>query len=449
MADYGLTVNSSVYSGKEFQVYIGADYGDGTNDVGTINSSSNGSSMYRLDIEGMTLPTFSPNQEFEMRSGAGRVAEFGAVFSSSKRTTTEISLSGRVTMQDLPIFMENILSQAASAENNLFEVATGYNPTTFKHDDATGATVFNKTLTIHFVATTAADSYTLPGCVCTSLSLSADMTSASGRYTYSATFQTSYIPTKGADSMTSANELTTTLGATNVFLSDQSTKDMNIMDVNSDVVFASGNSGSGSSTSVTVSSTALLQPGMKVTGTNIGTNAAVASISSATVFVATVANSGTVSGALTFVSDYTSINPIINNFTINIESPTQFLGAQGTNAEPEVFARAVPELTITISGSVKYDTETDKLLEAFRDSAQTSYLQLVLNNRAITSNLETLGSIAIAAHADQTFGIIIPKAKLTSAEVSSDDVAAVNFEAKVLDPGSNEIIIIATGATAS
>ena len=379
--DYSGAVNSSVYSGKEFKIYIGAD-GDADYDpgVGTINASTNGVTMYRLDVEGITLPTFSPNQEFEMRSGGGRVAEFSAVFSSSKRTTTEVSLSGRLTMQDLPIFMENVLSQAATTNNNLFEILSGYNPTIFKHDDATAATVFNKTLTLHFIATTAADSYTLPGCVCTSLALSADMGTASGRYTYNATFQTGYIPTKGADSMSAAQELTTTLGAKNMFLSDQTSKDMNIMAAGGD--------------------------------------------------------------------NFTSINPIINSLTLTIDSPTQFLGAQGTNAEPEVFARAVPELTITLAGSIKYDLQTDSLLEAYRDTEQNSYIQLIISNKGATSNLETLGSVAIAADDEQLFGFIIPQAKLTSCEVSSDDVAAVNFELKVLDPGSNKIIHIATGATA-
>ena len=73
---------------------------------------------------------------------------------------------------------------------------------------------------------------------------------------------------------------------------------------------------------------------------------------------------------------------------------------------------------------------------------------MILNNRAVTSNLETPGSNLLTLHAEQTFGFIIPKAKLTSCEVSSDDVAMVNFEAKVLDPGSNFILHLATGATA-
>ena len=380
MADFGLTANSTVFSGKEFKVYVGADYSDGTNDVGTVNDASDGVSKYRLDVEGITIPTFSPNQEFEMRSGSGRVAEFGQVFSSSKRTMTEISLSGRVTLQDLPILMENVLTQAATTNDNLFEIASGYNPLNFKHGDATGVDVWNKSLTLYFEAPTTSDSYRFAGCVCTSLNLSADLGTAGGRYDYSATFQTQYLPTKGALGVTSAKELTTSLGSTNVFLSDQTTVDMNIMAVD-------GN-------------------------------------------------------------NETSIAPLFKSVNLTIESPTQFLGAQGTNAEPQVFARAVPELNITFGGSIKYDVETDNLLEAFRDTAQTSYIQLILNNRAITSDLETLGSIAIPASTAQLFGFIIPQAKLTSCEVSSDDVASINFEAKVLDPASNKVFHVATGATA-
>lgn len=376
MADYSGTLNAGVTSGKQFAVYVAADATVGAEGI----SASSGTNAYRLDTEGITLPTFSPNQEFEMRSGAGRVAEFGSIFSSSKRTMTEVSLSGRVTMQDLPILMENILCQEAST--NLFAVTTASASQTFGFADgaAVGATVFSKSLSLYFAAPTAADSYVLPGCVCTSLTLDADIGTAGGRYNYSATFQTQCVPAKGAITISSAKELSTTLGSESAYLSEQSTKDLNIM--------AAGG------------------------------------------------------------SDFTSINPIINTFSLSIENPSQFLGANGANAEPDVYARAVPELSITISGSLKYDNETDSMIEAFRDSGNNSYIQLVLNNRAITSDLETLGSIALAAHAEQEFGLIVPQAKLTSCEVSSDDTAMINFEAKVLDPGSNKIIHIATGATA-
>ena len=376
MADYSLALNAGVTSGKQFAVYVAADATVGAEGI----TASSGANAYRLDTEGITLPTFSPNQEFEMRSGAGRVAEFGAIFSSSKRTMTEVSLSGRVTMQDLPILMENILCQEAST--NLFAVTTASASQTFGFADgaAVGTTVFSKSLSLYFAAPTAADSYVLPGCVCTSLTLDADIGTAGGRYNYSATFQTQCVPAKGAITISSANELSTTLGSESAFLSEQSTKDLNIM--------AAGG------------------------------------------------------------ADFTSINPILSTFSLSIENPSQFLGANGANAEPDVYARAVPELSITISGSLKYDDETDSMIEAFRDSGNNSYIQLVLNNRAITGNLEALDGIALAAHAEQEFGLIVPQAKLTSCEVSSDDTAMINFEAKALDPGSNKIIHIATGATA-
>jgi hypothetical protein len=376
MADYSRALNSTVYSGKQFAVYVAADATVGAEGV----SASSGTNAYRLDTEGITLPSFSPNQEFEMRSGAGRVAEFGSIFSSSKRTMTEVSLSGRITMQDLPILMENILCQEAST--NLFAVTTGSASQTFGFADAAvvGATVFSKSLSLYFQAPTVADSYVLPGCVCTSLTLDADMGTAGGRYNYSATFQTQCVPAKGAITVSSATELSTTLGSTYVFLSEQTHKDLNIM--------AAGG------------------------------------------------------------SNFTSINPIFNTFSLTIENPSQFLGANGVNAEPDVYARAVPELSITIGGSVKYDLETDSMIEAFRDSESNSYIQLILSNKGPTSNLETLGSVAIAADDEQEFGLIVPQAKLTSCEVSSDDTAMINFEAKVLDPGSNKIIHIATGATA-
>ena len=149
-------------------------------------------------------------------------------------------------------------------------------------------------------------------------------------------------------------------------------------------------------------------------------------------------------------TDHTSINPILNSVSLSIESPSVFLGAQGTNAEPEVISRAVPELNITFGGTIKYDTSTDKLIEAFRDPAQTSYIQFALNNRALDNGLGQpfASNIAIAASSDQLFGFIIEKAKLTSCEVSSEDVAMVSFEMKVLDQGTNETIQIATGATA-
>jgi hypothetical protein len=374
-----MALNSNVFGGKEFEVYIGADFASDTSDVGTFHTSTNSVSMQRLDVEGVTVPSFSPNQEFEMRTGSGRTAQFDQIFSSSKRVTTEVSLSGRLTTADLPIFMENVLSQAGTENDNLFEILHNYAPTPFKHGDTGDVTGFERSLSLFFKAPNVDDCVKLKGCVVTSLSISGDMGTASGRFNYDVTLQTQYAPEFASVSVTSAQSI----GSTKLFLSDMTEREMNIKDYD------------------------------------------------------------------TSDTDQNAITPLFNNMTLTIESPTQFLGAQGTNAEPEVFARAVPELTVTVAGSIKYDTETAKLVEAFHDAGNDSSVQLYMNNRAISNSFADLSTIAIANHTEQLFGFIVPKAKITSAEVSSDDIASVNFEMKVLSPGSNKFIHIATGATAT
>ena len=87
-----MAVNATTYSGKQFAVYLAAE-----ETTGTFNTTD--ASFRRIDVEGITLPTFSPAQEFEMRTGTGRIAEFDQVFATTKRVMTEFTLSGRLTQE--------------------------------------------------------------------------------------------------------------------------------------------------------------------------------------------------------------------------------------------------------------------------------------------------------------------------------------------------------------
>ena len=144
MGEYGGTANSTTFSGRQFAVFIAED-----DTVGTFNTSSNGGEFQRLDVEGITLPTFTPNQEFEMRSGSGRVAEFSAMFSSSKGVDTEFTISGRLDLGSLPILAESVLATASST-NVITLPAGGYEPANVSHGDAIGADEWEKSLSIYF-----------------------------------------------------------------------------------------------------------------------------------------------------------------------------------------------------------------------------------------------------------------------------------------------------------
>ena len=372
------TMNSSTFSGRQFKVFVAED-GDNASPVVGEQNDTVGDYM-ALDTEGITFPTFSPNQEFEMRSGAGRVAEFGQMFSSSKGVVTEFTISGRLDQQSLLIFMENVTGVAATTSDpvGLVTLATGYSGgTNIKHTDSVSADQFEKTLSFYFQGPTASDSYQLAGCICSNLQITGDMGTASGRYDYSATFRTQFKPTKG-----NLGTISATIPTTQMFLSDMSVRHLNMVDVGG--------------------------------------------------------------------SSFYKYTPFFTNLSLTIDAPPVFIGAQGSDAEPEVIGRALPEMNITFAGSIKYDEASDNLIEAHRDPNQNSYIQFVGSNQALTgtavpTDANFHSSTSFADSDNLAFSLLFHKAKLISASVGSGDVASVDFEAKVVDDGTNPILSVATG----
>ncbi len=372
------TMNSSTFSGRQFKVFVAED-GDNASPVVGEQNDTVGDYM-ALDTEGITFPTFSPNQEFEMRSGAGRVAEFGQMFSSSKGVVTEFTISGRLDQQSLLIFMENVtgVSSTTSDPVGLVTLTSGYSGgTNIKHTDSVSVDQFEKTLSFYFQGPTASDSYQLAGCICSNLQITGDMGTASGRYDYSATFRTQFKPTKG-----NLGTISATIPTTQMFLSDMSVRHLNMIDVGG--------------------------------------------------------------------SSFYKYTPFFTNLSLTIDAPPVFIGAQGSDAEPEVIGRALPEMNITFAGSIKYDEASDNLIEAHRDPNQNSYIQFVGSNQALTgttvpTNANFASDTSFADSDNLAFSLLFHKAKLISASVGSGDVASVDFEAKVVDDGTNPILSVATG----
>jgi hypothetical protein len=368
-----MALNATTYSGKQFAVYLAAE-----TTTGTFNTTD--ANYRRVDVEGITLPTFNPQQEFEMRTGSGRIAEFDQIFSSTKRVTTEFTLSGRLTQEMWVILCESATGDefdGGTGTDSVLTLDKSYAGLNFKvGNDPDAATDYSYLLSVYFAAPTAADSYSLKSCTCTNFSIDADMDSAAGRFNYSATFQTQSAPAKGEQSGLIA--ASTAIGSNFLYLSNW---DERVVDVK-----------------------------------------------------------GTASAD--------DIIPLFKTFNFAIDCPTQFLGATGTAGEPEVWAKALPELSITYGGSVKYDNETDQMIEAFRDAAEDSYLGLYLADVPVDGTPETpTNEFFNTASGGSTskFGIWAAKAKLTSCEVSSDDVAMVNFEAKVLAPTSGNALHLLGG----
>tara|TARA_Y100001973_G_C5171634_1_gene319420 strand:- start:241 stop:1386 length:1146 start_codon:yes stop_codon:yes gene_type:complete len=380
MTDFN-AINSTTISGRQFKVFAAEDASVG-------NPNTDDADFKQIDVEGITLPTFSPNQEFEMRSGTGRVAEFAQMFSSSKGVVTEFTLTGRLDQINCAMFAENVTgNQAGEGASNLgvVDINTGYSGgTNMKDGDSISSGDYHQTLTFYFQAPTASDSYTLFGCVCTNFQITGDMGTASGRFDYSATFRTQYKPSKAAVDMVAGTF--TAIPSTQMFLSDMSTKFLNMINV----------------------------------------------------------------GGSSFYRNF----PVFNSISLTFDAPAVFMGASGSDAEPEVIGRALPEMNITFGASLKYDDETDNLLEAHRDANQNSYIQLAMATHTLTGTAPTGSAVfnndLYFADSDaHGLGIIFHQAKLINASVGSGDIATVDIEAKIVDQGTNYILRLATGDTSA
>jgi len=209
--------NSSVYSGKEFSVYISHD--DTTSGVGTFNSNTS-SEWNAVDIDSFSFPSFNPTQEFEMRTGSGRIAPFASVFASEKGVVREVTLAGRLTDEVLQIFAENVLGEA----NDLNDIECQYNhaPATLTDEGTVTSGDYSSALSVYFKSPVSGKSWKLAGAVCTSFNISADMGTAGGRFNFSATLQTGYAPTSGDISGFSAPSIS----STKIYLSNMTTKSL-------------------------------------------------------------------------------------------------------------------------------------------------------------------------------------------------------------------------------
>ena len=426
-----MALNAITYSGKQFAVYLAAE-----EDTGVFNTTD--ASFSRIDVEGITLPPFSPTQEFEMRTGSGRIAEFDQVFATTKRVMTEFTLSGRLTQEMWVALMENVTGDQFDGGTTFTDATCDYsNDPTITMDSTALLSVGSAVSGTGIPADAIIESIT------NSTTFELSVSTTGGTVTNGTlTFSTDSV-------MTLANNY----GGLSFKLGDDPIHATDYRYLMS-VYFAAPNVSdsyslkSCSCTSFNISAdmdtaggrfdyTATFQTqSAPAKGEQAGLIAASTAIGSNNLYLSLMDDKNIDVKLYDGSANQDDITPLFKSFNMTVECPTQFLGASGVNGEPEVWGKALPELSITYGGSVKYDTETDNMIEAFRDSGSVSYLTFFLADVAVAGTYAAPTGVFFATSSVAKFGMWFGKAKLTSCEVSSDDVAMVNFEAKVLAPSS-------------
>ena len=154
----------------------------------------------QLFTDSVSLPSFAPDQDLSAKSGKF-VADFAEIYSSSKNTPSEITMTGLLNDTVLGL-LEGIFHTAASGDN-VITVADSYTAPNLYHGLTTAAAT--RTYTVKLLSPqvlnqptgsdTADNCVELTSCCPISLTISGDAGTDGGRLKYSLTMKTGYKPT--------------------------------------------------------------------------------------------------------------------------------------------------------------------------------------------------------------------------------------------------------------
>jgi len=170
---------NATFSPKNYRVAVRAESTNGT-DAGIDSSIS------YLDVDSVGFPSLNVNQNTEIRTGVGRIFSEVDFFHDNKGTVTEFTISGTLHNDTgHKLLLQNIMSSTADP----LAISYNHSPNSGVYGTSTDT---NTTFTTYITSqdTTDGNNIVLEGCLCTNFSISGDMGTDGGKYTYSATIQT-------------------------------------------------------------------------------------------------------------------------------------------------------------------------------------------------------------------------------------------------------------------
>lgn len=235
-----MSANTSAFSPKEFTVGIAEE-----TTVGTAPSTFLG-----IEVESISLPTVNDLRVIEARAGStGRIVNTDDLFNHEPGAVHEFTVGGVLTTNLLTVLAEN--ATGVAVDTGLVKVLYNHAPVSFLHG-ATGSGGHN-TVAFHIKGVSAFNSsYTLSGCIITSLTLNANSNENGGRFTFELTAQTRSPFTSSVSSASTVNNYTENFLYLSHFTDDKMVNDVDtILDsvgltIENPVAFL-GNKTSGSS----------------------------------------------------------------------------------------------------------------------------------------------------------------------------------------------------------
>ena len=184
---------NAAFSPRDFKAWI-VEETDTGNNAGALDAPAITSGLYQLDVDSVSFPSITPNQNLDVRTSIGRVLHSEDFFQDNVMRATEVTLSGTYH-NDVGhiLLMQSVCG--VDLQSTVADVVIPTAATTVSGLYGTG-TEANKTFTLVLAPPDTTDGYNivLVGCLCTNFSISADSTADGGVYKWSATISTGCKP---------------------------------------------------------------------------------------------------------------------------------------------------------------------------------------------------------------------------------------------------------------
>ena len=137
----------------------------------------------------------------------------------------------------------------------------------------------------------------------------------------------------------------------------------------------------------------------------------------------------TLSGAKTIAG---CIDSVVQSFSLNIENPSEYVGQHDSSGNPEAIVRAVPEISVNLDATIKYDANTSILFQRMNTGTAAAAFDapFLLCNE---SGLSESGT---------TFGIQADEARITNLAYNEANAMMIDVSTKAVAGASGNMFSI-------
>ena len=120
-------------------------------------------------------------------------------------------------------------------------------------------------------------------------------------------------------------------------------------------------------------------------------------------------------------------DPVVQSFSLTVENPAEFVGQNDANGNPDAIVRAVPEISVNLDATVKYDANTGTLMNTMNTGANAAFY---------------MGTHATIGDSSTTFAFESANARITSLSYNEANAMMIDVSTKAVTTSSGNLFQI-------